>query len=259
GKAAAIAIQTLPQVGKWSEGVPWYKVSPLKENEPIQALFSLPPQRKDLPEDLCLMSVTRGGMVKKTAVNELPGPSAQPFTLAKINEGDALLEVLWVREEDEVLLITAGGMAIHFAAREVRPMGWVAAGVGGIKLESGDEVIGAHVLKKGASSLFLLASDGRAKRISPAEIPLQGRYGKGVILWPLPKGVHLVGSALGKESTTITILLRKAAARSLRLEEIPLRKRTAVRGDVAIEVKAGDAVVGLVTAQEGVTIEQKKR
>lgn len=258
GKAAAIAIQTLPQVEKWSEGAPWYKVSPLKENEPIQVLFSLPPQRKDLPQGLCLMSVTRGGMVKKTAVSELPGPSAQAFTLAKVNEGDALLWVLWVRDEDEVLLITARGMAIRFAASEVRPMGLVAAGVSGIKLESGDEVIGAHILSQDAS-LLLLASDGRAKRLAPSEFPLQGRYGKGVIAWELPKGVRLVGSALGKDNTTIGIHLRKAASRALRLDEVPLRKRTAVRGDSIVEVKAGDAVVGIVAPQEEVPGGRERR
>lgn len=258
GKAAAIAIQTLPQVEKWSEGAPWYKVSPLKENEPIQVLFSLPLQRKDLPQGLCLMSVTRGGMVKKTAVSELPGPSAQAFTLAKVNEGDALLWVLWVRDEDEVLLITARGMAIRFAASEVRPMGLVAAGVSGIKLESGDEVIGAHILSQDAS-LLLLASDGRAKRLAPSEFPLQGRYGKGVIAWELPKGVRLVGSALGKDNTTIGIHLRKAASRALRLDEVPLRKRTAVRGDSIVEVKAGDAVVGIVAPQEEVPGGRERR
>lgn len=258
GKAAAIAIQTLPQVEKWSEGAPWYKVSPLKENEPIQVLFSLPLQRKDLPQGLCLMSVTRGGMVKKTAVSELPGPSAQAFTLAKVNEGDALLRVLWVRDEDEVLLITARGMAIRFAASEVRPMGLVAAGVSGIKLESGDEVIGAHILSQDAS-LLLLASDGRAKRLAPSEFPLQGRYGKGVIAWELPKGVRLVGSALGKDNTTIGIHLRKAASRALRLDEVPLRKRTAVRGDSIVEVKAGDAVVGIVAPQEEVPGGRERR
>ncbi len=249
GRAATVAVQMLPQVEKWSEGLPWHKASALKENEPLQALFALPAQRSRLPADLCLMTVTRGGMVKKTAIAELPGPSAQAFTLVRINEGDALLRVLWAREEDEVLLITAKGMAIRFAAREVRPMGLVAAGVSGIKLEDGDEVIGAHILLKEAT-LLLLASDGRTKRISPAEIPLQGRYGKGVITWELSKGQCLVGSALGKENMSVGIQLRKAAARSLRLDEVPLRKRTAVRGDVVVEVKAGDAVIGLVSAQE---------
>ena len=245
GRAAAIPVQVLPQVEAWKQGILWYKVSPLRETQSVQAIFALSLQRKEMPSDLYVMSVTRQGMVKRTAVEELPGPSAQAFTLARIQEGDALLRVLWAREEDEVLLITAKGMAIRFAVREVRPMGWVAAGVSGIKLESGDEVIGTHILRPG-TTLLLLTSEGRAKRLSIEEFSRQGRYGKGVIAWELPKGARLVDSVLGEKGTSLGILLRKGSAHALRLDEVPLRKRSAVRGDVVVEVGKDDAVIGVV-------------
>ena len=245
GRAAAIPVQVLPQVEAWKQGILWYKVSPLRETQSVQAIFALSLQRKEMPSDLYVMSVTRQGMVKRTAVEELPGPSAQAFTLARIQEGDALLRVLWAREEDEVLLITARGMAIRFAVREVRPMGLVAAGVSGIKLESGDEVIGAHILRPG-TTLLLLTSEGRAKRLSIEEFPRQGRYGKGVIAWELPKGARLVDSVLGEKGTSLGILLRKGSAHALRLDEVPLRKRSAVRGDVVVEVGKDEAVIGVV-------------
>jgi DNA gyrase subunit A len=245
GRAAAIPVQVLPQVEAWKQGILWYKVSPLRETQSVQAIFALSLQRKEMPSDLYVMSVTRQGMVKRTAVEELPGPSAQAFTMVRINEGDALLRVLWAREEDEVLLITAKGMAIRFAVREVRPMGLVAAGVSGIKLESGDEVIGAHILRPG-TTLLLLTSEGRAKRLSMEEFPRQGRYGKGVIAWELPKGARLVDSVLGEKGTSLGILLRKGSAHALRLDEVPLRKRSAVRGDVVVEVGKDDAVIGVV-------------
>jgi DNA gyrase subunit A len=245
GRAAAIPVQVLPQVEAWKQGILWYKVSPLRETQSVQAIFALSLQRKEMPSDLYVMSVTRQGMVKRTAVEELPGPSAQAFTLVRIQEGDALLRVLWTREEDEVLLITAKGMAIRFAVREVRPMGLVAAGVSGIKLESGDEVIGAHILRPG-TTLLLLTSEGRAKRLSIEEFPRQGRYGKGVIAWELPKGARLVDSVLGEKGTSLRILLRKGSAHALRLDEVPLRKRSAVRGDVVVEVGKDDAVIGVV-------------
>ncbi len=245
GRAAAIPVQVLPQVETWAQGIPWYKAAPLRQEQGLQAIFALPAQRKALPSDLCVMTVSRQGMVKRTVVEELPGPAAQAFTLVRIQEGDALLRVLWARDEDDVLLITAKGMAIRFAVQEVRPMGLVAAGVSGIKLESGDEVIGAHILRPG-TTLLLLTSEGRAKRLALEEFPRQGRYGKGVIAWELPKGARLVGSALGEEKMSLGILLRKGAAHSLRLDEVPLRKRSAVRGDVVVEVGKNDAVIGVV-------------
>lgn len=44
------------------------------------------------------------------------------------------------------MMATGTGMGIRFAEEEVRPMGLVAAGVMGIKLKVGDEVIGATVM-----------------------------------------------------------------------------------------------------------------
>ena len=39
--------------------------------------------------------------------------------------------------------------------------------------------------------MFLIASDGKGKRVEVKDIPAQGRYGKGVIAWELPRGVKL--------------------------------------------------------------------
>ena len=77
------------------------------------------------------------------------------------------------------------------------------------------------------------------------DFPKQGRYGKGVIAWDLPKGVKLAGMVMGKGNWIATLHLLKAAAKSARLDEAQLRKRAATRGDAVVEVKPGDAVTGV--------------
>ena len=77
-------------------------------------------------------------------------------------------------------------MAIRFKEDDVRPMGLVAAGVNGIKLDDGVEVVGAEILPA-EGEIFLMTSDGKAKRVEQKEFPTQGRYGKGVTAWSLPK------------------------------------------------------------------------
>ena len=57
----------------------------------------------------------------------------------------------------EVLLATKEGMVIRFAEDEVRPVGRVAAGVRGIDLEDGDQVIAAEVAQEGVSILTITA------------------------------------------------------------------------------------------------------
>jgi DNA gyrase subunit A len=249
GKAAAIAVHTLPQTDKLGDGTPWHKVSPLRENDKLAAIFSLPSRRSTLPEETYSFTVSRGGMVKKSLASELPGPSAQPFTLAKVNDGDSLRWALLTDGTKEILLAISSGLAIRFKEDDVRPMGLIAAGVNGVKLGVGDEVVGAEVMPD-KGEIFLIATDGKAKRVPVRDFPTQGRYGRGVIAWQLPKGVNLAGTATGKPNHVATVHLLNLAPKSTRLDAAPVRKRAAVRGDSAVEVKAGDTITAVVTGWE---------
>ncbi|HBX67949.1 MAG TPA: hypothetical protein DEH25_00750, partial [Chloroflexi bacterium] len=134
-------------------------------------------------------------------------------------------------------------MTIRFSEDDIRPMGLVAAGVMGIKLKVGEEVIGMELLPENAE-VFLLASDGQAKRVPENDFPRQGRYGQGVVAWKLPKAVYLVGMAIGKGTTRATFHLANFAAKMARLDDAPLRKRAAARGAAVVEVRAGDRIIG---------------
>ena len=244
GLAAAVAVHTLPEAEKLADGNPFHKQSPLQADEMPVAAFSLPARKSELPDESCILTVTRGGMVKKSLVSELPGPSAQTFRLGNVNDGDSLGWVVLTDGTKEILLVTALGMGIRFKEDEVRPMGLVAAGVNSIKLGVGDEVVGVQVLPQ-PGVLFLISTDGKGKRVEFKDFPVQGRYGKGVITWELPRGVKLAGLGMGKPNAIVTLHLLKAAAKQSRLDEAPLRKRSAVRGETVVEVKPGDAVLSL--------------
>jgi DNA gyrase/topoisomerase IV subunit A len=160
----------------------------------------------------------------------------------------------------EILLAVSSGFAIRFKEEDVRPMGLVAAGVNGIKLGVGDEVVGAEVVPA-KGEIFVIASDGKAKRIPVRDIPTQGRYGRGVVFWNLPKGITLAGTATGKPNHVATVHLLNLAPKSTRLDAAPVRKRAAVRGESAVDVKAGDTVTAVVMGWEVenfVAINEKK-
>jgi DNA gyrase subunit A len=247
GLAAAVAVHTLPEAERLADGNPFNKQSPLQADEIPVVAFALPARRSDLSEETTLLTITRGGMVKKSLVRDLPGPSAQTFRLANINDGDRLGWVALTDGKKEILLATALGMAIRFNEGDVRPMGLAAAGVNGIKLGVGDEVVGVQVLP-GTGELFLITSDGKGKRVEVKDFPVQGRYGKGVIAWELARGVKLAGLAMGKPNAIVTLHLLKAASKMARLDDAPLRKRSAMRGEAVVEVKAGDGLLGLTEA-----------
>lgn len=244
GKAAAVAAHLIPEASKLGQGVPWHRVSPLSDTDTLSAAFALPANKSALGEEICVLTATRFGMIKKSLVTELPGPSSQTFALVKVNEGDKLNTVAITDGKKEILLVTAMGMAIRFKEDDVRPMGLVAAGVNGMKLEDKDEVVGAEILPA-EGDIFLLTNDGKAKRVDQKDFPVQGRYGKGVVAWDLPGKSSLAAVASGKPNHVATIHMSKGAPKSTRLDAAGLRKRASSKGDVVVEVKPGESVTAL--------------
>ncbi len=247
GLAATVAVHALPPIEKPSEGALYSKLSALSQDDILAAAFTLP-SSGTLPDDWYLLTVTRQGMLKKSQVLELPGLSAKPFAVVKVNDDDRLG---WIRLTDgkqQLLLATGSGMAIRFSEDEIRPMGLVAAGVMGVKLQRSDEVVGVELLPV-AGEVLLVSSDGRAKRVAQDQFPVQGRYGQGVIAWKLPSKTRLAGIAAGKGTLRVTLHLMKLSAKSMRLDEAPLQTRSA-RGQEVVELKAGDEVLGLTVPRE---------
>jgi len=245
GRAAAVAAHILPQAEKLSQGTLFHRVSPLQDSDSLAAVFTLPSRKSALPEETCVITATKLGMIKKSLVSELPGPSSQTFVLVRVNEGDRLIEVgLTDNKSKDILLATARGMAIRFKEDEVRPMGLVAAGVNGLKLADKDEVVGMEILPA-EGEIFFITSEGKAKRVEQKEFPVQGRYGRGVIAWDLSEKVRLAGVVVDKPNHMATIHLTKGAPKSTRLDEVAIRKRAATKGDVVVEVKPGEEVVSI--------------
>jgi len=244
GRAVAVPVHAVPLEERG--GVAVTQLSPLVNQEGLAVIFSYPTSDKN--KYGYLLTVTRRGMLKKTALEELPGPSAQPFTMVRVNEGDRLDWVRITSGTDQLMLVSEGGMVIRFSEEEVRPMGLVAGGVSGMKLAEGDCLIGAEVLPS-EGELMMVTRGGLAKRVELVEFPTQGRYGQGVIAWKLPEGERLAGSMVGKKNTTITLHFIRLAAKLVRLDDAVQRGRSA-GGKVLIELRAGDGIVAVMQPYE---------
>jgi DNA gyrase subunit A len=262
GEAAALPVHSLPEATAPSEGTPIQNVSPLSASQKPVTFFTLPPVSSDDKsqagfEDMYVLTVTRQGMVKKSALSELPGASANAFTLVRINKGDRLGWLRLSNGSNEVLLVTAFGMAIRFSEADVRPMGLVAAGVMGIKLGAKDEVIGMDLLPQ-TGEVFIIASHGIAKRVATSQFPKQGRYGQGVVAWKLPGKEVIAGMTIGKGTTRVGMHTSRLLPKTLRLDAAPLQGRTA-SGKAVIELKGTSKVKGITVPWEAPLPQAKKR
>lgn len=254
GKCVALAVHAIPAVENIGDGVLYFKGTALEEGDRPVALFGGPAKANSAGK--VVVSLSRAGLIKKSSVSELPGPSSQVFTLAKVNEGDELVDAIVSLEETEYLIATYAGMAIRFSGAEVRNMGLVAAGVNAIKL-SKDDVVAGLVDLHGAGELLFVGSDGLGWHIQKEEFPLQGRYGQGVGVGKLKAGAQIVGVVYGKKNQTFTVFFKKIASKAFRMDAIALGKRGLV-GKPLVEIKSLDVALRAMMTLDATLIEPVK-
>ncbi|MBI4929004.1 MAG: DNA topoisomerase 4 subunit A [Anaerolineae bacterium] len=248
GQAAAVAAHTLPEVESFDSGAPLHKASALSEGDRLAILFHLPSATKEEGERF-ILTATRQGMLKKSPVSELPGPSAQRFILVKVNPEDELMGLAVTDGKSEIGLVSAQGMAIRFTEDDVRPMGLVAAGVMGMKLGEGDAIAGL-VAWQDKAELALIASDGSGLRIAEKDFPKQGRYGQGVIGARVPKGTEIVGAVFGGAKSAVLVHFQRGEPRRVKFGDFPLLKRGGKPATV-VSVRGVGEVVAMGSADAG--------
>jgi DNA gyrase subunit A len=250
GETAALSVHALPLADDPDKGPQVNAIVPFKPEHQIRMIFSAPSELDE--EDGYLMSISRMGMVKRSLLSDLPGPSAHLFTLVKINDGDSLNTLIFTKGGQDVFIATKQGMGIRFNEEEARSMGLVAAGVNGIKLREEDEVVGAgNASQRG--EILLVTNRGRAKRIEPSQFPTQGRYGLGVITWKLPDKEFVIGAMIGLLTHNGVLHFKDAASRLVRVTDAPSCNRVQ-RGDIIIDVKKDDEILEMTIPVDMVSV-----
>ena len=111
----------------------------------------------------CLMLATRKGMVKKTALEQYRRRRTKGLIAIKLKEDDELVDAVVTGPGDELVLATAKGLAIRFSESDARPTGRDTSGVRGIRLTSGDSLVGMVVAEPDAT-LLTVCEQGFGKR-----------------------------------------------------------------------------------------------
>ena len=245
GMGASVAVHTLPECDDPATGNPVVGASALPAGSEVVGGITLPTERAGSDSaEACLVFCTAMGMVKKSPLASLPGPSARPFVAARLAEGDALAWVRLTGGKDDLLLVSSAGMAIRFSEDDVRPMGLAAAGVMGMRLEEEAARVVSMEVPRSSGELLVVTERGLAKRTPLSQFPRQGRNGKGVRAWKSVDGLAVAGAMVGLADDRAVIHFARAAAKPIRLGDAPRRARAAA-GAALVEVKDNDRVEGL--------------
>ncbi|MFY9321465.1 MAG: DNA gyrase C-terminal beta-propeller domain-containing protein, partial [Bacillota bacterium] len=149
----------IPEASRQARGTAIVNLIPLMPDETIRAVI---PIRTFAPDKYLLMA-TRRGIVKKTALEEFDTKRKTGLLAIRLDPDDDLVSVKRTTGNQEIIIVTAQGLALRFSEEDVRPMGRSARGVIGIRLGDGDTVIGMDVVREDRD-LLVVTENGYGKR-----------------------------------------------------------------------------------------------
>lgn len=175
GRGYMMKAYQIPESNKNTRGTALVSLLKLPANETITNVASY-----SMTENDFLMIATKNGMVKRIDVATLPDKiRSTGLILTNLNEGDEVRSVAIVKEDDNVMLVTKDGQCLCYPVSNVRPMGRTAAGVHGMKLNPGDEVVNMQPQQKD-HSVIIVTEKAYAKRIDSTQFKeFKTRNGKG--------------------------------------------------------------------------------
>ena len=137
GRVYRLRALDIPERERTAKGMPIVNLLPLQAGETIQAIIDT----RDFAGERNLFFATRQGVVKKTSFHEYDNGRRDGLIALNLRDGDELVRVIETTGSDDIFMVSRKGMTIRFDEDEVRAMGRAAAGVRGMKLKSGDEVV----------------------------------------------------------------------------------------------------------------------
>jgi DNA gyrase subunit A len=239
GKMYWLKVYQVPQASRGSRGKPIVNLLPLEEGERINAVLPI----KEYAEGHFVFMSTSGGTVKKTPLSQFSRPRASGIIAIDLRGEDKLVDVAITNGDAEILLVASHGKAIRFRESDVRPMGRGAAGVRGIKLPEGHEVIGLTIIREG---LILTATEnGYGKRTPVEDFPVQGRGGQGVIaIQTTDRNGNTVGAIQVADEDEIMLISSNGTLVRTGVSDISIMGRN-TQGVRLIRVASNQRLVGL--------------
>ncbi|MBK9053505.1 MAG: DNA gyrase subunit A [Chloroflexi bacterium] len=245
GQGVSLPVYQLPKATELGQGTHYAELSGLDKRDFVAAAITLP-----TIADGYLFLTTLAGVVKRIRLDDLPGITTTPYTIMRVDDGDALGWAKLTTGDNEIMLGTAAGQLIRFKEEDVRPMGLPAGGVAGIKLQDeADGVIGVE-LARPETFVWSISDNGFAKATAIEEYPVQGRNGQGVQNFKLGKGAsEVVAIAVVSEKQEIIFKTATESARRIKIKETVVGRRSITPREV-ITVRGTNRVTGVVQVNQ---------
>lgn len=248
GRVFRLKAYEVPAASLQAKGVAAVNLLQMQPEEKITSIITIPKDQKE--DDSYLFMATTNGTVKKTPLKDYNNIRQTGLIAIKLDSGD---ELRWIRQSsgnDEVVISTAHGQAIRFKESDARPMGRAARGVRGIRLRSGDKVVGMD-LAAGDPNLLVMSENGYGKLTKVVNFPTHKRGGVGIkaAVVSAKTGNLITVRSLAAEDAEVIMISTKGQTIRVALKDIPTLGRT-TQGVRVMRLNGDDSVASIGLIQE---------
>ncbi|MDP6543994.1 MAG: DNA gyrase subunit A [Phycisphaerae bacterium] len=241
GRMHWLKVYDIPSMARQSKGRAIVNLLKVDKSEKIRAVMSV----REF-DDRFLVSATRKGQIKKTALEAYSRPRKGGIQATGLAPGDQVIGVAITRGNDEIVLGTRNGQAIRFRETDVRTMGRTAAGVKGIKLRKDDEVVDMIIVDTMAT-LLTVCENGYGKRTDFEQYRLQTRGGMGIInIRANDRNGSVVGLKSVRNADEMMLISQKGKIIRAAISSLRTIGR-ATQGVRVISLRSGDKLVAIAS------------
>ncbi len=254
GRVFRLKAYEVPAASLAAKGVAVVNLLQLQPEERITSIIKIDKDDKD--QDGYLFMSTMKGTVKKTALKDYANIRTSGLIAIRLDDGDELRWIQRTTGDNDVIISTSFGQAIRFKESDARPMGRAARGVRGIRLRSGDVVVGMDVAHED-KNMLVVSKNGYGKMTKIDNFPAHKRGGVGIKTAVVNDKTGNVVTVKSLEATAHEVLMISSKGQAIRvgLQDIPLLGRT-TQGVRIMRLKDSDEVasLGIIPDQENPTL-----
>ena len=248
GRCYWLKVYEIPEGTRSSKGRAIQNVIQIEPDDKVRAYIHVKRlDDADYVNSHYIVMCTKEGVIKKTLLEAYSRPRQNGVNAIVIREGDQLLEAKLTSGSAEIMIAARGGKAIRFNETTVRPIGRVGAGVRGISLEEGDEVVGMICIEPDSKQdVLVLSENGYGKRTDLEEYRITNRGGKGVKTINITeKTGDLISIQTVTDDNDLMIINRSGLTIRTAVSQIRMAGR-ATQGVRIINLREGDAIASVM-------------
>ncbi|MDE6505395.1 MAG: DNA gyrase subunit A [Clostridia bacterium] len=174
GRVYRIKTYEIPEAARTARGRAIVNLVQIAQDEKITTII---PVKEDAEGYIAF--ATRGGLIKKTKIEEFARINRNGKIAIKLNDDDTLISVQFTTGNNELMIASKGGKCIRFDESNVRSMGRGTAGVKAMKIGEGDALVDMLVVDE-SKDVLTVTTGGYGKRSKIEDYRVQGRAGKGI-------------------------------------------------------------------------------